>query len=302
MSEGFVFDIKKYALHDGPGIRTAVFLKGCPLHCLWCHNPEGQDNNAELIARSDRCLPDCRDCLPRCPEKAIRKMNGRCRVDPDKCRACGACADICPTGALEIAGRRLSARDVVEEVAKDAVFHEESGGGVTFSGGEPLAQPEFLEAMLRECRERGIHATVDTCGFVPPDTLKRIQPQADLFLFDLKVMDSKKHAKLTGESNALILENLKWLARSGARIVVRIPLIPGVNDDDDNIVRTAEFLRSLDSRPRISLLPYHRLGQDKRRRLVRSREGRDFPIPSAADMERVRKRLESYGFEVTTGE
>ncbi len=302
MSEGIVFDIKKYALHDGPGIRTAVFLKGCPLHCLWCHNPEGQGPGAELVVRPDRCLRDCRECLLGCPQKAIRKLDGRPRVDPDKCQACGTCAEICPTQAIEIAGHRMSALEVVDEVAKDAVFHEESRGGVTFSGGEPLAQPEFLEEMLRECRTRGIHATVDTCGFVPPDTLMRVRALSDLFLFDLKVMDPKKHARLTGESNALILENLKRLARSGAVIIVRIPLIPGVNDDDDNIRRTAEFLRSLDSVRRISLLPYHRLGQDKRRRLIRAREGRDFPVPSAAVLQRVKARLESYGFEVRSGE
>lgn len=156
--------------------------------------------------------------------------------------------------------------------------------------------------MLQGCRARAIHTTVDTCGFVPPETLSRIQPQADLFLFDLKVMDPKRHAKLTGESNTLILENLKSLARSGARIVVRIPIIPGVNDDEDNIARTAEFLRSLETPPRISLLPYHRLGQDKRRRLARSREGRDFAVPTAATLERIKKRFESYGFKVKTGE
>jgi pyruvate formate lyase activating enzyme len=302
MSEGVIFDIKKFALHDGPGIRTTVFLKGCPLRCLWCHNVEGQSFAPELILRPARCLPGCRDCLSQCPERAIRKPGGRLIVDPGRCRACGNCAETCPAGAVEIAGRQLSAREVVDEVAQDSVFYEESRGGVTFSGGEPLAQPEFLEEMLRDCRERGFRTTVDTCGFVPPDTLARIEPLADLFLYDLKLMDARKHARLTGESNALILENLGRLARSGAEVVVRIPLIPGVNDDGDNLRRMSEFLRSYPALRRISLLPYHRLGRDKRRRLVRARPGRDFPVPKPAAVERVRARLASDGFEVTIGD
>jgi len=302
MSEGILFDIQRYALHDGPGIRTTVFLKGCPLRCLWCHNPEGQRNGPELVVRPERCLSDCRACLAVCPSKAVRKRDGLCRVDAEACRSCGACAEACPSEALEMAGRRVSAADAVAEAARDAVFFDESGGGVTFSGGEPLAQPEFLAEMLELCRGRGIHAAVDTCGFVPPDVLMRIRPLADLFLFDLKVMDSARHARLTGAPNALILENLRRLARSGARIVVRVPLIPGVNDDEENIVRTAEFLRSLDAPPPLRLLPYHRLGRGKGRRLLRPPAVRNFTVPDAAGLERVRKRFEAFRIAVNTGD
>jgi pyruvate formate lyase activating enzyme len=302
MSLGIVFDIQRYALHNGPGIRTAVFLKGCPLRCLWCHNPEGQRGEPELIVRPGRCLPECRDCLGRCPRNAVGKKTGRVSVDAGACRSSGACVDACPTDALEMVGRRVSAAEVVAEVVKDAVFHEESGGGVTFTGGEPLAQPEFLEEMLDACRARAIPTAVDTSGFAPPDTLERIRARTDLFLFDLKVMDPAKHARLTSEPNALILENFKRLVRSGAKVVVRIPLVPGVNDDEGNAVRTAEFLRSIDAAPPISLLPYHRLGRDKGRRLLRPRAFRDFPLPRAAGLERVRARFASLGFDVTTGD
>ncbi|MBN2206455.1 MAG: glycyl-radical enzyme activating protein [Candidatus Aminicenantes bacterium] len=302
MSTGVVFDVQRYALHDGPGIRTTVFLKGCPLRCLWCHNPEGQLGDPELVVRPERCLAECRACLSACPEKAIRKKAGRVRVDAGACRSCGACAEVCPTGALELAGRRISAADAVAEAARDAVFFEESGGGVTFSGGEPLAQPEFLEEMLKACRDRGLATAVDTCGYVPYEILERIEPLTDLFLYDLKVMDAAKHLKLTGADNALILDNIKRLVRSGARVVVRIPVVPGVNDDEDNIVRTAAFLKSLDSPPPVRLLLYHRLGCVKSRRLLRGRVGRVFPFQTAADMERVRRRYASLGLEVDKGD
>lgn len=302
MSQGVVFDVQRYALHDGPGIRTTLFLKGCPLRCAWCHNPEGQRSDSELVVRPERCLPECRVCLSVCPQKAVRKSGGRIRVDVRSCRSCGACAEACPTGALELAGRRVTAEDAVAEAVRDSVFYEESGGGVTFSGGEPLAQPEFLEAMLQACRRSSVPAAVDTCGYVPPDSLMRIEPLAGLFLFDLKLMDPVRHRKLTGVDNAIILENLKRLARSGARVVVRIPVIPGVNDDDENLTRTAAFLKSLDKTPPVRLLPYHRLGRGKGRRLLRGAVGRDFPVPTAADLERVRRSLAALGLEIDRGD
>lgn len=297
-----VFDIKKYAIHDGPGIRTTVFFKGCPLRCAWCHNPEGQSTSPEVMVKPSRCLAGCRACVPACPRGAIVRTGAGLRVDRSKCDGCGDCAAACPSEALELAGLPMDVPAIIDAVFKDRIFHESSGGGVTFSGGEPLAQPEALEALLDECRLREAHTAVDTCGHVPARVMARFAGRADLFLYDLKVMDDAKHRKWTGVSNALILENLKALAASGQRLVIRIPLVAGVNDDPDNIRRTAEFVRSLKDVERISLLPYHGLARDKFVRLGRTDGTPGFAAPSAAVLDRVKTSLEGFGFRVSLGD
>ena len=226
MSKGLIFDIKRYSINDGPGIRTTVFFKGCPLQCRWCHNPEGQSFTPEVMVRSARCLKDCSECLAVCPEGALSKSGAILALDRIHCTACGECAEMCPTQAIEIVGRRLSPAELLREIEKDRVFHEESGGGVTFSGGEPLSQPDFLDEVLDLCRKKEIHAAVDTCGLAAPDVLERIAAQTELFLFDLKTMDEQRHIAFTGESNRLVLENLKRLAAMGKKIIVRIPVVP----------------------------------------------------------------------------
>ena len=300
--EGLIFDLKRYSINDGPGIRTTVFLKGCPLRCGWCHNPEGQSFSPEIMVRAARCLPDCDLCVPACPEKAVSRTAVGPALHRTRCTACGDCAAVCASQAIEVVGRRLSAARLLQEIEKDRIFLEESGGGVTFSGGEPLAQSDFLNEILEFCRKKEIHTTVDTCGFAPGEVVDRIARQTDLFLFDLKVIDEKKHIAFTGESNRLILENLTRLARSGKRIIVRIPVVPGVNDDGENIARTAELLRSVGTIQEISLLPYHKLGRDKYKGLEMGPPGALFYPPTAQRLEEIKKRLEAAGFRVNLGE
>lgn len=299
--EGLIFDFKKYSINDGPGIRTTVFFKGCPLRCRWCHNPEGQSFAPEIMIRTSRCLADCSECITACPENAIAKTAGVLVLNREKCTACGKCTDICPAQAIEMVGRRVNSAQLMGEIEKDRIFLEQSGGGVTFSGGEPLSQPGFLSEILEYCREKEIHTTVDTCGFAAANVLESIAQKTDLFLYDLKVIDEKKHLASTGESNAPILENLRRLAAMGKKTIVRFPVVPGVNDDEENVRDTAQFLRSLGTINEISLLPYHKLGRDKYRGLEKTAEG-EYSSPSAESLERIKKDLEAYGFRVSLGE
>jgi pyruvate formate lyase activating enzyme len=301
MSEGIIFDIKKYSIHDGPGIRTTVFFKGCPLHCPWCHNPEGQSSKPEIMVRSYRCLKDCTECLSVCEERALTKVDQALIIDREKCDACGKCVKVCSSEAIVTVGRKMNAQEVMQEVEKDMIFHDDSGGGVTFSGGEPLLQSDFLSALLIQAKEKKIHITVDTCGYASSATLDKISDKVDLFLYDVKMIDDQKHKKFTGKSNKLVLRNLKTLAQKGKKVIVRIPLIPGVNDDEENIQKTAKFIQSLKNIKHISLLPYHKLGQDKHKRLSK-KKFQDFNLPRQKDIGWIKKKLEDYGFIVTIGE
>ncbi len=210
--KGIIFDIKKFAVHDGPGIRSTVFFKGCPLRCLWCHNPEGISAAAEVMVFTQRCLASCRICVRACPQKALARIGGRIVLKRDRCRACGLCAEACPAEALRLVGKKVGAGSVLTELAKDSPFYRNSNGGVTFSGGEPLQQPEFLHALLLAAKEQGWHTAVDTCGHAPFSAFAKIMPLVDLFLYDLKCIDPLWHRRLTGVSNALILENLSRLS------------------------------------------------------------------------------------------
>ncbi len=226
--KGTIFNIQRYSIHDGPGIRTTVFFKGCPLRCLWCQNPESQTFQQELFFNRDRCT-GCGRCLPACPEKAIEIVEGRSRTLRTLCNVCGACAEVCPEEARVLMGKVVSAKEVFAEVDKDAVFYERSGGGVTLSGGEPLAQPEFAIEILSLCKNAGIHTAIETCGHAPWETVERVLKVVDLVLYDLKHMDPVEHRKITGVSNALALENLKRVYReSHLALSIRIPVIPGL--------------------------------------------------------------------------
>jgi pyruvate formate lyase activating enzyme len=291
---GTVFRIARFAIHDGPGIRTTVFLKGCPLRCAWCHSPESQSSKPEFMPLPDRCI-ECGSCVAACPEHAIAAPGAATRTD--LCRLCRTCVDVCPTGARVLAGDEMTVVSVVDAIERDRIFYDESGGGVTFSGGEPLAQPAFLEALVEECRARGIHVAIDTSGVGDPAALERIWP--DLFLFDLKAIDEERHRTITGASNNVILANLARVAartRAGkaggtggasgtnartrptsparpTRLVVRFPLIPGMSDADENVRDIGRTVSSLQI-GRIDVLPYHRAGIAKYERL-----GRPYALP-----------------------
>lgn len=257
------FDLQRYAVHDGPGIRTLVFLKGCPLRCAWCANPESQSFGPELRHRQSRCSV-CLLCAAACQRQAIAPAEDRDQpliIARTRCEACGAaCVEACPQDALERVGLELDVGELVARIAADVDFYRNSGGGVTFSGGEPFAQPQTLHQLLKECAERGIHRAVETCGHVAPEVLRRIAPLVDLFLYDIKLVDPKEHERYCGMTNDWILENLRWLAEQRAEhVVVRVPLVPDVNDGAENLSAIASLMKMLGLR-RAELQPYHALG------------------------------------------
>jgi pyruvate formate lyase activating enzyme len=258
MTTGMIFDIKRYAINDGPGIRTAVFFKGCPLDCWWCHNPEGQSGKPQLIFRSNRCKSS-RVCLQACPKEAITWNEGSV-TNWDECDDCGKCAEVCFAGAREIIGQDMTINQLMTEIERDIPFYDQSVGGVTFTGGEPMQQREFLRDALLACKAQLIHTTVDTSGYTSWEKLSSILPLVDLFLYDVKLMNANKHIKFTSVSNRKILDNLHKLSSARAHIIVRIPLIPGINDDNENIKLCGSFLAALPHLDGIELMPYHEIG------------------------------------------
>jgi pyruvate formate lyase activating enzyme len=298
---GSVFDIKRYSIHDGPGIRTTVFLKGCSLRCLWCHNPESVDPGPELMHWPGRCSR-CYSCIKACPKGAIAKdAAGAVVTDRKACDLCGKCAEACLYDAMQMVGRETSVEDVMTEVEKDRIFYEQSGGGLTLSGGDPCVQAGFAEALLDACRARGIRTAVDTAGFTKNGVLDRLAAKADLVLYDLKVLSEARHREFTGVSNAPIIDNLKRLAARGTEIWVRIPLVAGVNEDDDNIQRTIAFLESLKTIKRVGILPYHSGGLEKARRIGQESHFRKFETPSEERIAAIEAAFREAGFEVRRG-
>jgi pyruvate formate lyase activating enzyme len=263
---GAVFDVKRFAIHDGPGIRTTVFFKGCPLSCLWCHNPESQRAQPELLYWAERCA-GCGACVAACPVDAVSLEGGSAVTNRSLCTGCGACIEVCPSQAREIAGEVWSLGRLLDAVERDVLFYDESGGGLTLSGGEPLAQPEYAQAALAACRDRRIHTAVDTCGFAEWDVVDAVASQTDLFLYDVKHLDDDRHRELTGVSNARILENLEQLSEADRRIWIRYPIIPGENDAEGEIVALGRLVSRLKTVDAIHLLPFHRGGERKRTRL-----------------------------------
>ncbi|MCF7848488.1 MAG: glycyl-radical enzyme activating protein [Kiritimatiellales bacterium] len=296
---GTIFAIKRYAIHDGPNIRTTVFFKGCPLRCTWCHNPEGLESSIEVVTLSGKCI-GCGECITACPEKALSFTSEGISRDKTRCRRCQACVRCCPALAHEATGWETDVPTLMHELLKDLPFYEQSGGGVTFSGGEPLAQPGFLMEMLQACGKHDIHRAVDTSGFAPVETLMQIAAHTDLFLFDLKHMDSTAHQRFTGEPNEQILLNLSALANLGKPIRIRFPLVPGINADEENIRATGAFVSSLNGIDAIDVLAYQGAAKNKYARLGK-KTAKEAAPPGTAEKTRAIEILEEYGLKVRLG-
>ncbi len=260
-TRGIIFNIQRYSIHDGDGIRTLVFLKGCVLRCKWCANPEGMCARPQLRVIARKCM-NCGACAVKCKTHACRFQNGMQMMNWAMCRDCGACVPACPAGARELMGRSMTVEEVMAEVRRDSLFFRRSSGGLTLSGGEALLQPDFAAMLLRKAHEEGIDVAIETCGCVPWDAFQKVIPHTDLFFFDLKHMNPEAHRRLTGSDNAQILSNARALAERGARIIFRTPVIPGLNDSEENIRATSEFVRSLGKND-LELLPYHQYGVGK---------------------------------------
>ncbi len=261
MSQGIVYNIQRMSTKDGPGVRTTVFLKGCPLHCLWCSNPESQSAQPQLLFFESLCT-GCGSCVAVCPAGACSLAKGVSRQDAARCQQCGSCAAACPSKAREMSGKRMSVDDVMHIVRKDALFYENSGGGVTFGGGEPTAGGAFFLDLVDASVQEGFHVTVDTCGYCPAERFDAALKMADLFLFDCKHMDPEQHKALTGQDNVLILRNMRAALESGKEVHIRMPLMPDLNDSEENLAAMAAFFAPF-GRKEIEIMPCHAFGRNK---------------------------------------
>lgn len=298
MPTGITFKLQRLSTEAGPGIRTAVFMKGCPLRCKWCHNPEGISPQPELVWYDERCI-GARECLKVCPEDALELTLEGMRLDSKRCTMCGLCPQACPAGALEVIGREWTAEALYAGVAKDSAIYETSGGGVTLSGGEPAMQAEFVEAFLRFCHQGGIHTALDTSGHADWVIYERLLPFVDLVLYNLKLMDRERHRLATGVHPDRIQENARRIAQKGVPMWARTPVVPGYTDDEENVARLAAYIRDeLGAVERWDLLTYTNLGQPKHRRLARPYPLEGAELPTRAKMERLHAVALGGGVEV----
>jgi pyruvate formate lyase activating enzyme len=296
---GVVFDIQRFAIHDGYGIRTLVFMKGCPLRCEWCSNPESQHTGREIMFHEEKCI-ECGACIEACPFGELLEENWP--VDNEQCYGCGSCVDVCYAGARKLVGKWMSVQEVLEVVTRDLVFYRQSGGGVTVGGGEPTLQASFVSELLKECSAAGVHTAVETCGHASWERFSRVLEHTDLLLFDLKHMNTEKHRRRTGVGNERILDNAVRAADQVREMIIRLPLIPDFNDSAEHIRDLATFIQQkLPRVSRIDILPYHSMGESKMVQL-----GRDYPLKglrtlTREDIRKTEELLQSFGFDVVRG-
>lgn len=299
-AKGIVHSIQHYSIHDGPGIRSTVFFKGCPLRCKWCANPTTQVMEPQIVFYKNICLENCFACVPTCPQKAIHEDNsGKVDLNRYICNSCGICTEVCHVRALKIVGNKISVEEIIEDIEKDELFYFNSGGGVTLSGGEPLFQYEFCYNILKACKSLNISTVLDTSGYASPSSFNKISELVDLFYFDIKLVDPSKHNFFVGVENRLIIKNLKFLSKQKIPFVIRYPLIPGINNSIEDISALAKLISSLSFYKDVHILPYHRLGIYKYKALGLKYELEEVHTPNKEEVEKVINLLKKFGINAS---
>jgi len=298
-SNGLIFDIKRFAVHDGPGIRTTIFLKGCPLSCWWCHNPEGLLNQKEIIYYDYKCM-NCGKCTDICSLDAIKKNDTNNIRNQVLCESCGKCVEVCPTASQQLIGKQYSTEEIINEIEKDLVYFKSSSGGVTFSGGEPLMQPIFLKDVLKQCKNKGIHTALDTSGYTSKYILNSIINYVDLFLYDVKIIDNNQHEKYTGVSNKIIFKNLKTLESNKKNIILRFTIVKGITDTRENINSVLNLVSSLKKIYQIDLLTFHNV-KEKYFRLGKEYKLNNMLSPTNDEISDIKDQFLQRGFNVRIG-
>jgi pyruvate formate lyase activating enzyme len=301
MGKGLIFDIKKYAINDGPGIRVTIFFKGCPLSCIWCHNPESILEHPQKMYTESKCIGAVK-CIEVCPEHALTLTRNGLVTDTERCTLCGKCALVCPTKAIEMSGKEYATDELMRIIERETIFFDQSAGGVTFSGGEPLMHYQKLVELLDRCGQKQIHRVVDTTLFAKTDIVLDVAKRTELFLVDMKAFDAETHKRFTGVPNDIILKNIRILAENGHDFIIRIPFIKGVNADEDTLVREADFLASVPwRRKEVNLLPYHDIAKGKHQKLGTEYNREGLETPSDKEIELAKTIFGVEGIKVTVG-